>query len=266
MPTFATPTRRFALAALLCAASLAGCDEGRITGPVAEPEDANFQDGKRLAGEGKEREALQAFVKVILSRREAPEAHLEAGNLCLALKDPLEAIFHFKQYLKLRPDAVQAGVVQQRIRTAEKEFLKTLPFRPLEGSNADRVAELMDQIKLVRAENDDLKRKQTSLLTAAARSVPVPASTVAADVSESFVSAPSGNKPVPATPPGTVSKPAATSANRRTHTIAKGENLTIISRKYYGTPNRWKDILNANSRVMKNERDLQVGRVLEIPE
>jgi LysM repeat protein len=264
MPTFAAPTRRFALVALLCAASLAGCDESRITGPVAETEDANFQDGKRLAGEGKEREALNAFLKVILTRREAPEAHWEAGNLCLSLKpsEPLEAIFHFKQYLRLRPDAVQAGVVQQRIRTAEKDFLKTLPFRPLEGNSSDRVAELMEQIKLVRAENDDLKRRQTSLLTAAARPAPVATNTVVADVDEPVASTPTNNPPV--NPPAG-NKPV-TATSRRTHTIAKGENLTIISRKYYGTPNRWKDILNANSRVMKNERDLKVGRVLEIPE
>lgn len=264
MPIFAAPSRRFALVALLCAASLAGCDEGRINGPVAEAEDSNFQDGKRLSGEGKDREALQAFGKVILSRHEAPEAHLEAGNLCLNLKNPLEAIFHFNQYLKLRPDAVQAGVVQQRIRTAEKEFLKTLPFRPPEGNNADRVTELMDQLKLVRAENDELKRRQTTLLTAAAaRSASVAAGTLASDSVDTVATSPGSTTP----PAGSVNKPAgATPAARRTHTIAKGDSLVVISRKYYGTPNRWKDILNANTRVMKNERDLKIGRVLEIPE
>lgn len=262
MPTFAAPIRRFALVALLCSASLAGCDEGRITGHVIETEDANYQDGKRLSGEGKNREALQAFEKVILSRREAPESHLDAGNLCLNLKpaEPLEAIFHFNQYLKLRPDGVQAGVVQQRIRAAEKEFLKNLPFRPLEGNNADRVNELMDQLKVVRAENDELKRRLTSRLTAAALPSPAPTNTIAADSAD-----PVSTRPAPNSASGNKTS-VTTPAARRTHTIVKGDTLVVISRKYYGTPNRWKDILNANTRIMKNERDLKIGRILEIPE
>ncbi len=256
--------RRFALTALLCAAGLSGCDETRITGPVAEAEDANYQDGKRLAGEGKDREALDAFTKVILSRREAPEAHLEAGTLCLTtqVKDPLQAIFHFRRYLSLHTGTVQTrtNVVQQRIRNAEKEFLKTLPFRPLEGSNADRVAELLDQVKLVRTENDELKRKLGFALTAAARPSPVVATTSVPDADEPVAPSPVNSSPNPAP----AVKPAV--ASRRTHTVAKGDTLVIISRKYYGTPNRWKDILNANSRVMKSERDLKIGRLLDIPE
>ena len=67
----------------------------------------------------------------------------------------------------------------------------------------------------------------------------------------------------PATPP---TAPVTSVAGRRTHTVARGETLSIISKKYYGTPNRWKDIYNANRGVMRNASDLKIGRELVIPE
>lgn len=258
-----SPVRRFALVALLCSASLAGCDEARITGPVAETEDANFQEGKRLANEGKNREALEAFTKVILSRSDAPEAHLEAGNLCLGapVKDPLQAIFHFRRYIMSRPDSIQVrtGVVQQRIHTAEKEFLKTLPFRPIEGNNSD----LLEQIARLRAENDTLKLQLGAARIAAARPAPVAVSDASPEPDPAPAApapaAPVARVPAPATPP-------ATNAARRTHTVVKGDTLSGISRRYYGKTGRTKDIFNANRGVMRNESDLKIGVQLVIPE
>ncbi|MEW6555735.1 MAG: LysM peptidoglycan-binding domain-containing protein, partial [Elusimicrobiota bacterium] len=48
------------------------------------------------------------------------------------------------------------------------------------------------------------------------------------------------------------------------HTVEKGETLTSISEKYYGTPDRWQDIYNANK--TKIERGMPVvGSQLVIP-
>jgi len=51
----------------------------------------------------------------------------------------------------------------------------------------------------------------------------------------------------------------------RTHVVVEGDTLTKISRKYYGTSNRWEDILNANRDVLKDEKSLVVGSSLKIP-
>jgi nucleoid-associated protein YgaU len=51
----------------------------------------------------------------------------------------------------------------------------------------------------------------------------------------------------------------------RIHTIVRGDTLSGISRQYYGTPNRWQDILAANRDVLRSERDLIAGRTLRIP-
>jgi nucleoid-associated protein YgaU len=49
------------------------------------------------------------------------------------------------------------------------------------------------------------------------------------------------------------------------HTVAQGETLSGISRRYYGTPNRWTEIFAANRDTLRDERSLVAGRTLRIP-
>ncbi|HWA11184.1 MAG TPA: LysM peptidoglycan-binding domain-containing protein [Opitutaceae bacterium] len=54
-------------------------------------------------------------------------------------------------------------------------------------------------------------------------------------------------------------------SSARTHTIAAGDTLAKISRQYYGTPDRWNDILAANRDILRDEKSLVIGRVIRIP-
>ncbi|AQQ69877.1 LysM domain/BON superfamily protein [Limihaloglobus sulfuriphilus] len=47
------------------------------------------------------------------------------------------------------------------------------------------------------------------------------------------------------------------------HVVESGENLSSISRAYYGTPNRWQEIQKANN--IKDPSKLQIGQKLLIP-
>jgi nucleoid-associated protein YgaU len=73
--------------------------------------------------------------------------------------------------------------------------------------------------------------------------------------------------PVPtATPPPTPAPtPAETKAAPRQHVVVAGDTLTKISQTYYGTPNRWAEILAANRDVLRDEKSLVIGRALVIP-
>ena len=51
----------------------------------------------------------------------------------------------------------------------------------------------------------------------------------------------------------------------RTHTIAPGETLSSIAIRYYGTANRWPEILAANRDVLVDEHSFTAGRTLRIP-
>ena len=64
---------------------------------------------------------------------QSPKSHLEAGRLLLALsdrKDPVAAIYHFRRFLLLQPNAREAKMVEQLIVTAEREIIRKLPGEP----------------------------------------------------------------------------------------------------------------------------------------
>jgi nucleoid-associated protein YgaU len=71
--------------------------------------------------------------------------------------------------------------------------------------------------------------------------------------------APAPVAPPPAPPPPPP-KPAP-----RSHVIAPGDTLLKISQTYYGTPNRWNEILAANRDALRDEKSLVIGRTLVIP-
>jgi nucleoid-associated protein YgaU len=67
-----------------------------------------------------------------------------------------------------------------------------------------------------------------------------------------------------ATTGGTASGAEAAPGAGRTHTVAKGETLADISKKYFGTAKRWKEFVSANPGV--SPEGLKVGQKLNIPE
>ena len=50
------------------------------------------------------------------------------------------------------------------------------------------------------------------------------------------------------------------------HIVRKGETLSAISHKHYGTTNRWQEILDANRSQVKNANTLKPGTKLTIPD
>jgi len=49
------------------------------------------------------------------------------------------------------------------------------------------------------------------------------------------------------------------------HKVAKGENLSVIAKKYLGGANKYMDIFNANKDILKNPDLIQIGQDLKIP-
>ena len=61
-------------------------------------------------------------------------------------------------------------------------------------------------------------------------------------------------------------KPAEGTGADRTHTVGKGDTLSAISKKHYGSANRWQEIFNANRDQLDDPDLIQPGQVLRIPE
>lgn len=69
----------------------------------------------------------------------------------------------------------------------------------------------------------------------------------------------------PTTPASASTTPVAAPPATRTHVITAGDTLFRISQKYYGTPNRWQEIYQANTAKLGTNGVLRVGSELAIP-
>lgn len=277
------------LAALLLAG---GCDRGDTLTLSSETDEPFYRQGQQLQKQGRNQEALNAYLKVIAKRDEtAPESHLGAGLILLQhVKDPIAAIYHFRKYLELQPNSRQAVYVRGLIDSAKREFARTLPATPLE-SQAESL-EKQDTIDRLLRENDQLKAELQSLRSGVP-APPVrsratldsdnapggPVITIPVTPVESTPAAPADDSPVSAAPvadeaPLVQPAPARTEPTRpaakpassgRTHTVVRGDTLFSIAQKYYSNRAKWRDIYAANRDVMPNETALKPGMQLKIP-
>lgn len=228
---------------------LVGCDNNAITGEGPETENANFRQAMTYQQQGDPRRALECYLKVIDARTESPEAHLEAGRLYLELKDPLPAIYHFKQSVrqKGKPDQ-RANAVAQLIRTAEKLYLQQIPGQPYDLDGSPVSMDTAQRISQLQAENNRLKRElEDQYRKSQGGAPPAPGASLGAST-------------VTASPPA-----ASLPAGARSYTVVAGDNLYSISRKMYGTANRATDIQKANSAALGGGISLKVGMTLVIP-
>lgn len=52
----------------------------------------------------------------------------------------------------------------------------------------------------------------------------------------------------------------------RTYTIAKGDSLSKIAKRVYGSAKEWKKIYEANKDIIKNPDLIYPGQVIKIPD
>lgn len=253
-----------AVLALALSLVLVGCDNASVGGEGPEIEHPEFRHGQTLLQKGDNRAALEAFLKVIDSRKDAAEAHLEAGRLYLELREPLPAIYHFRQSQRLKPRPERASSIAQLIRTAEKAYMQSIPGQPFDPEGGSVGVDAAQRISQLQAENSRLKRELEDLYR---QGRGTPPSTTSASPAPSTGFGGFGTAVTP-TPSATI--PAATRgplpAGARQHTVVSGDTLASLSRRYYGSPNRWQDIQRANAAVLNGGTSLRLGMVLVIPQ
>jgi nucleoid-associated protein YgaU len=75
-----------------------------------------------------------------------------------------------------------------------------------------------------------------------------------------------GSTPTPAYPTeAAATRLTATESTGRHHTVAKGDTLYSLARKYYGDQRRWRDIYEANRSLISDPNKIYVGQRLIIP-
>lgn len=262
-------TLLFAALACFYILSAGGCDFGRGE-VVKETSEPHFLRGQEELRRGNISEALSAFLKVSEKRRDAPESHFELGRIYLEhMDDPNTAIYHFKKYLELKPNSQSSPMVRQMIETAQKKFAASLPESPFE--NNIRRIELEEILQKLQKENLELKQKLAAAVAAidrleATQNVRVQSSAPRSARAENV-------QPRDSIPPASANssepdRQSAPSVRRdipSSYTVQAGDTLSSISRKIYGTPNRWRDIFTANRDRLATASSLKPGQVLKIP-
>ena len=188
--------------------------------------------------------AIEAFTEALEVNPRSAAAHFQLACLFDTSKesDPAAAIYHYREYLRLNPNAENAGVVTQRIESCKVQLaanVVSLPSAPAAQRQLEDLAEKNRQLQAQVDHLNELNRQWSvycatlkgNLSAAQPNSNPAPltGSLMPDDMTGQPAAAGAANRPaaVSEAPRPVVAQP----ARPRTHTVAAGETLASIARK-----------------------------------
>jgi tetratricopeptide (TPR) repeat protein len=267
---------RITFSGLMAGALLAvnGCSP-MDSGSLDEDKEPHFMLGKSRVNAMDYAGAVEAFTESLEVNPRSASAHFQLACLFdsnTKTADPAAAIYHYQQYLRLNPKAENAGLVKQHIESCKVQLASdvvSLPSTPAAQKQLEDLAEknhkLQDEVDKWRAyyANQPQPPKtgapaQNNLPTQSQGSV------IPDDVSNgSSTTSNLGNSVVTQTNNSSVTtnnkKPVAPKT-KRIHTVANGETLASIARKYNVT---LPALQSANPGL--NPKKMRVGQPVTIP-
>ena len=188
-----------------------------------------MQDADNKSAQGDFERAVNLYEAALYDSPRGAEVHYKLALLYDdKLNDPVSALHHFKRYLALKPNGPLAKDVKDSIKRDEIAALTTL--------SGDSVITRAEAARL-RNENLTLHKQLEERAT----------SRTALEKLERSEVKKAGSK------------------TGQTYVVQSGDTLFSISRKFYNSPKRWKAILEANRKSIRNPKDLTAGQTLVIP-
>ncbi len=220
---------RFAAWAVAGVAMLAGCDRDTF-----KNNDRSFEQAEQKRSAQEYRTAVALYEKALDNDKKAADAHFRMGMIYDAnLDDPVGAVHHYNRYIEMQPNGMHAKEARDNLKRIEP-ILAT----KLAGGTLITHSEAMK----LRQENKDLRDQ-----LAQRNSSPPPGGS---PVNGKIAARDAERHPAPGT---------------RTYVVQQGDSLASISRKFYGSKTRAKDIQDANMNAVPDERKLKPGVTLIIP-
>lgn len=244
--------------ALSLAATLVGCLPAG-SGQEEEKE-AHFQTGRARVNGMDYDGAVEAFLKALEVNPHSAAAHFELGWLYADKQpDPAAAIYHYEQYLALRPKADNAETIHQHIFRLKQDLAKSVLPLPSTPGVQRQLEQLMEENRRLQ---DELEKWRAYY---ANRGMPPPTNPPNASVAA--VRPPVPGNGTTGAPGGALNpRPRQTSSGReqtqpvRAHKVQPGETPSSIARKYNV---KLDALLGANPGL--NVKRLQVGQTLNVP-
>ena len=189
-----------------------------------------MQDADSKSEQGNFERAINLYEAALDDSPRCAEVHYKLALLYDdKLNDPVSALHHFRRYLALSPNGSHANDVKNSIKRDEVAVLTTL--------SGDSVVTRADAARL-RNENLNLHKELEARAT----------SRTALEKSE-----------------GNDARRAGSKKAGQTYVVRSGDTLFSISRKFYRSSKRWKAILEANKKNIRDPKDLTIGQALVIP-
>jgi len=230
---------RFAFCALvaLLGAVMGGCAPDQ--GQADEEKEPHFVLGQSRVNAMDYRGAIDAFEQSLEANPRSAAAHYQLAVLYenqVQVSDPAAAIYHYKCYLKLNPNAANATLIQQHIDGCKRQLAQDVMGLPSSSAAQQQLEKLVEQNRDLQQQLDRLQDvvKQWNVYYAselAARSNSPP---------QNVSVAPQNPGPTPDALPAQPAQPAdsapakpapAKPARSRTHTVVAGETAAAIARK-----------------------------------
>jgi nucleoid-associated protein YgaU len=228
---------------LLCAGGVAamllaltGCDR------IFQSESARALDTaekKEKAGDYKA--AVQWYEAALEDSPKSADIHYRLALIYDdKLNSPVSALHHFQRYLEIAPKGTHAKDARNFISQDELKLSTSLAKGGV-MSQSDAVRLKNENLEL-RKQLTDSRQQITELRSLATR----------ATVQKGGKSVEIQQKPIP---PGA-----------KTHKVEPGDTLASISRRYFKTSARWRDIQDANFNALEGTVKLKPGMTLVIPQ
>jgi len=273
---------------------LGGCDLLTIS-----QSGRSIREGNDAVSRSEFQKAVQHYEAALDGTMLSAEAHYRLGLVYEdKLKNEVAALHHFERYLELAPQGQFSTEVKGYI-----DRLRLLIVSRLAEGNVVPAKEAMrmkNENLDLRRQLTELQDQQGKAKTGALRSVPapkptppiVPASDPALPPLPAYAiprpevrraepaSVATGQtvgqdipvaRAVPVVPgvsgasPAAATKSSPAPAAPRSHTVAGGDTLAGIAKKYYGKSGEWPKIAEANKDVLPDPTKLKIGTVLKIP-
>jgi tetratricopeptide (TPR) repeat protein len=212
---------------ILSVVFLGGCDR-----MVTSREAQLVKEADAKAAQGDFLWAINLYEAALDGTPQSAEVHYKLAMLYDdKMNDPLHALHHFKRYLTLDVNGKHADEVRGFMKRDEVVLATSL--------SGDSVLTREDAARL-RNENLSLRRqleeRQPKLRSATAEKSPARHSNLEQKKS-----------------------------GARSYVVEEGDTLASISRKFYKTSSRWKEILDANKKKIDDPDNLKAGQRLSIP-
>ncbi|HEX4667916.1 MAG TPA: LysM peptidoglycan-binding domain-containing protein [Chthoniobacterales bacterium] len=194
------------------------------------------KDADAKTAEGSYAEAINLYERALDGTPASADIHYKLALIYDdKLKDPLNALHHFKRFLALE----SAGKRAQEV----KGFMKRDELTLLTNLTGDS---MVPRAEVVRLRNENLALRKQIAERWAAKKAAAAAEKIAAK----------SGKP---------NENTKRSGKGRRYTVESGDTLASIARKFYNSSAGWHRILEANSDTISKPADLKPGQELVIP-